>query len=127
MITSQRIENMPKKPSIKKRVVKVVKRAVKRTLKKEEPKYLTKEEAPKLSQDSVEEALDVLKKNAGQPHALTVETKVATVEETPKPLPFYNGSQVTQILSSGHTKELYHCAAVQGENRITLHVPRSLF
>ena len=94
---------MPKKPSVKKRVVKVVKRAVKRTLKKEEPK---------------EEVKDAAEENLPVPEP---------VEEAPKPLPLYNGSQVTQILSSGHTKELYHCAAVQGENRITLHVPKNLF
>ena len=97
-----------KKPVAKKRVVKAVKKAVRKAVKKIVQKEEPKEETPKVPET---------------PKEVEVEAK----EEVVKPLPVYNGKQVTQILSSGHTKEFYHCAALEGENRVTLHVPRSLF
>ena len=96
---------MPRKQT--KKVVKTIKRVVKKVVKKEETKV----------EEVQEEVVPEVK----------VAEEVAPEEEVVKPLPVYKGKQVTGILSEGHTKEFYHCAALDGGNRITLHIPRDLF
>ena len=54
------------------------------------------------------------------------EVKVA--EKAPIVLPVYEGKQVVRIRDDGRElKDFYHCDALDGDNRITMHVPKSLF